>query len=294
MTSLTGSAISVPNRSRRYCSPLKMTPLTAETYKAKTGKKRGVRAHNRRVRETVKEQHQYASQIIWAARSRIEQRQSRGLPIDMFTVWNDFDPDTGKHYPTKKRYFPQWRDLSEYLKYHVAGLCVLATKGYTFSARLNPDLERRWLQNGYDFYERIKKRIAKEFREAGLSDVGYAFVVEGKNRKGSRTGLHIHGVFFFNDGLWYRDKVRRAIEAALKVGDFRQGVRRSRDVHVTLMYDPAIRGDKPPARWAAYTTKNSLKPDDRLPHRRIFMNQMMTQMAREMWGQIRGVPIGKE
>lgn len=246
------------------------------------------------MRSTVKEQHKYIEQIIWAARRRIEQRHARGIPLDMFTVWSDFDPDTGINFPTKERNFPKWKNISEYLKYHLAGVCVLATKGYTFSARLNPELETLWLNEGYDFYERIKKRLTKEFRASGLDDLGIAFVVEGKSKKGTRTGLHIHGVFYFDNDTWYPDKVRRAIEAALKVGDFRLGLRRARDVQVTLMYDKGLRDGKRPGGWATYTSKNAVKPDDRLPNRRIYMNRKMTQLTKEMWGQIRQVPRGQE
>lgn len=271
-----------------------MQPLTAQTYRARTGRKRGVRAHNHSMRATVKEQHKYAQQIIWAARDRIEQRHWRGIPVDMFTVWTDFDPDSGKTFPTKQRHFPKWKGLCEYLKLQIAGVCVLATKGYTFSARLNPDLDELWSRKGYDCYELIKRRLANEFRKAGLTNVGYAFVVEGKSRKGVRTGLHIHGFFYFEEDPWYPDKVKLAIEAALEVGPFRQGMRRSRDVQVELMYDPCIRDGGRPGRWAAYSTKNTAKPDDRLPNKRIFLNTRMTRMTKEMWGQIKEVPRGEE
>lgn len=279
---------------KRYCSPLKMKPLTAEEFRAKTGQKRGVRSHNQAVKQTISAQQQYIDHIILAARERIDQRLQLGIPIDMLTVWNDFDPPTGINFATQRMDLPKWRNLSEYMKFHIAGVCTLAAEGYAFSARLNEELEAQWLQENRDFYELIKRRIAAEFRERGIVDLGIGFAIEGKTKKGTTTGIHLHGFFYFNSPASSVHKVKDAIEAALLVGTNRTGKRRGRDVKIELMYDTGLKVGKTPGRWSTYSSKHALKPDVRLPKRRIYMNRNIVQTAKVMWGLITGAPDGKE
>lgn len=271
-----------------------MTPLTANDYRAKTGQKRGVREHNKQMRSTVEEQHHYVEHIIGAASDRIAQRLALGIPIDLFTVWNDFDPPTGINFQTSPRKLPKWRELSEYMKFQLAGVCVLAGGGYSFTARLNPDLEKLWVVHEYDFYEMIKRRIATQFRADDLGDVRLAYVVEGKTKRGCRTGIHLHGFFFDDNDTSRPNKVKSAIEAALSVGLHRKGRRRGRDVKMEPMYDTGLSYGDGPGQWAAYSCKNATKPDTRLPNRRIYVSQQMTRTAKMMWGLISEVAIGKE
>jgi hypothetical protein len=271
-----------------------MTPLTAEEFFARTGQKRGVREHNRQVRAIVKDQHAYVEHIIFAASERIEQRVAMGIPIDWLTVWNDFDPDTGFDFQTAQRKLPKWRNLSEYMKFQIGAVCTMGAEGYSFTARLNPKLESIWEAAGYDFYERIKRQMAAQFREAGITDLALAYVIEGKTKKGTRTNTHLHGFFFFDKGQTAPSKVKSAIEAALHCGLNRIGKRRGRDVKVELIYDTGLRYGKSPGRWGAYSTKHASKPDDRLPKRRIYMSTTMSQIAKVMWGVITEAPIGRE
>lgn len=271
-----------------------MRPLSASEYQLRTGQKRGVREHNRQMRDTVVEQHQYIEDIIWAAVERISQRRSLGVPVDMLTVWNDFDPPTGINFQTNQMRLPRWRELSEYMKYQLAAVCTIGAEGYSFTAKLNPELESIWASRGYDYYELVKRRLAAEIRSAGIENLMLAYAVEGKTKKGVRTGIHLHGFFFADTGPPKPNKVRSAIEAALQVGLHRIGKRRGRDVKVQLIYDTGLRNNKNPGRWAAYNSKHAVKPDDRLPNRRIYMNRTMTQIAKVMWGVIKEVPEGEE
>ena len=282
------------NEIGRYCSPLKMTPLSAAEYLARTGQKRGVREHNKRMRAVAKAQHAYIEHIICAAADRIAGRNALNLPVDPLTVWNDFDPPSGINFRTAQRDLPKWRALSEYMKLQIAAVCTLGAEGYSFTARFNPDLESSWEVQGYDFYELIKRNIAKQFRESGINDVGIAYVVEGKTKKGTRGAIHLHGFFFLDQAPRALSSVQSALEAALQIGLSRVGPRRSRDIDIKRMYDTGLLYGKSPGTWAAYSVKNAAKPDNRLPGRRIYMNRRIVQTAKVMWGLITDAPFGRE
>lgn len=282
------------NEIGRYCSPLKMMPLSAEEFLARTGQKRGVREHNKQMRAVAKAQHVYIEHIIHAAADRMAGRIALGLSVDPLTVWNDFDPPTGITFQTAQRELPKWRELSEYMKLQIAAVCTLGAEGHSFTARLNPKLASLWDVNGYDFYELIKRNIAKQFRESGINEVGLAYVVEGKTKKGTRSAIHLHGFFFLDHAPQALSSVRSAIEAALQVGLYRVGPRRGRDLQIERMYDTGLVYGKSPGRWAAYSVKNAAKPDSRLPNRRIYMNRRTVQTAKVMWGLITEAPFGQE
>lgn len=269
-------------------------PLTAEEYFARIGQKRGVREHNKQMRTVAKAQHAYVEHIIQAAADRIVGRNSLGLPLDPLTVWNDFDPATGITYQTTQRELPKWRELSEYMKLQIAAVCALGAEGYSFTARLNPKLENSWEAHGHDFYELIKRNITKQFREFGINEVGIAYVVEGKTKKGTRSAIHLHGFFFLDQALHGLSSVQSALEAALKIGLSRVGPRRSRDINIERMYDTGLLYGRSPGAWAAYSVKNAAKPDIRLPNRRIYMNRRIVQTAKVMWGLITDAPFGQE
>ena len=282
------------NQIGRYCSPLKMMPLSAAEYLARTGQKRGVREHNKRMRAVAKTQHAYVEHIIHAAADRIAGRIALGLPVDPLTVWNDFDPPTGITFQTAQRELPKWRELSEYMKFQTAAVCALGAEGHSFTARLNPQLENSWEVEGYDFYELIKRKIATQFRESGINEVGIAYVVEGKTKKGTRSAIHLHGFFFFDCAAQTLWSVESALETALQVGLCRVGPRRGRDIDIERMYDTGLLYGRSPGTWAAYSVKNAAKPDNRLPNRRIYMNRRTVQTAKVMWGLITDAPFGQE
>ena len=269
-------------------------PISATEYFARTGQKRGVREHNRLMRTLAKDQHAYIEHIILSAAERMAGRIALGLPVDPLTVWNDFDPPTGINFQTVRRELPKWRELSEYMKFQIAAVSTLGAEGHSFTARLNPDLESLWEVNGYDFYELIKRNIAKQFRESGINEVGIAYVVEGKTKKGTRSAIHLHGFFFLDHAPQALSSIESALEVALKVGLIRVGPRQGRDIKIERMYDTGLLYGRSPGRWAAYSVKNAAKPDNRLPNRRIYMNRRTVQTAKVMWGLITEAPFGRE
>lgn len=107
---------------------------------------------------------------------------------------NNFDHTSSSLTELNPRELPKWRDVGEYLKFHLLFQVALDDGGYSFTARVRPDLENKWKAERRDPMDRIYRETRKALEARGLADLEYCYVVETRSRSGnSRTPMHLHG-----------------------------------------------------------------------------------------------------
>lgn len=172
------------------------------------------------------------------------------------------------------RRMPQWKDLSQWMKVHLATIVAYEWDLLTFNINLHPELERELVSKGCvrtALAERVRKHLGKAIG-AGRE---YFFVIEGHAKgTGAETYLHMHGAI-----ATYEDCEQKLIEDALAKAaghDLRGRKRGKRAVHsdwFTLVQ----------AAYGNYLFKFARRKDPRLDERRLVMSRAMTQAAEMFW-----------
>lgn len=272
------------------------SPKKLQTYRRTdfTGPRRSkppVRALNQKVRAQVEADHLIIQAIIRDADIRAAFISGMKLDPDAHSVWNDFD-----HCATSTElapiHLPAWEAIGEYAKIHLLLQLALRFGGYSFTARIRPDLQARWMAAGMNPMDRVKRETSKHLVRAGLEGLEYCWVMEGRSRSGSgRTPLHLHGFILATEaGIATRFKV--ALENAISVhpeGKLAAGyaLKSGNPVVLERVYDLRDGSERGRGRWARYITKNALSRDSRIGAKRTFMSQSATQGVRELWALIR-------
>lgn len=211
--------------------------------------------------------------------------QRAGTDHDPLSVFSDFD-HTFLHTELAPSHYPEWNHLSERMKAHIGFLAGLALHGhdgillYSFTAKLDPDLEAKWLLQGKKVNDRIQRRMRKALEKRGMGNLPYWYAVEGRSRSTkSRTGIHIHGYAIFEKGitgsLWSVLE-----EAMLYRGVDSRHLRRAIQIEQGYDRTDALRG---PGRWVNYAAKNVHRYDRRFPGRRVFMSRRLTGIVKALW-----------
>lgn len=249
----------------------------------------------RRSRPPVRKQNQELKQLLEqedglyrAIVSDVQIRaafQRAGTSHDPLTVFRDFD-HTFLHTELAPSHYPDWNNLSERMKAHVGFLAGLALHGhdginlYSFTAKLDPDLQDRWLSQDKKVNDRIQRRIRKALEKRGMEHLAYWYAVEGRSKSAkNRTPIHLHGYALVENNitgsLWTVLE-----EAMLHRGVNSRHLRRA--IQVEQGYD---RTDAPrgPGRWVNYAAKNVHRYDKRFRGRRVFMSRQLTGIARALW-----------
>lgn len=269
--------------------PLKTRPFTKEAYQRKFGRSARVSERNAAVRkEIANDLNRYRTLARYAAAAVVPATTTPGL----FPVWGK----TGQLYTLNHngQRLGKWREQTEFFKLLLCSQVVLEFKGYAFTVKVNEALEEMWRADDADIYECIKDRVRAALVSNGLGDVGMAYVLEGKGKKGSRTRLHLHGMVCGIDQCNLR-AFKLAMEAALEVGFRRRGKGSGLDFHSILYYDEIERGiPSESAKWPDYCAKSVMIKDARLPDKRMFMNRRLREMTKRLWGVITDAPPGKE
>jgi hypothetical protein len=262
------------------------------------GPRRGkppVRDLNRSIRERVDEEHDLVQRLIRDADVRQAVIRGMGGPTEPFAVWNNFDHTSSALTELNPRELPKWRDVGEYLKFHMLFQVALEDGGYSFTARVRPDLEEKWKAEHRNPMDRIRRAIRKAVEEQGLRELEYCYVVETRSRTGkSRSRMHIHGFFLTQQPL-VATKFKVAMEQAIAVhpkGRAAAGIRprSGSEVEVERAYDLEDDSEYGRGRWATYMAKNATKWDARF-QRRVFMSQTGQQTARAFWALLREDPV---
>jgi hypothetical protein len=216
-------------------------------------------------------------------------------PLEPFSVWNDFDHPSSDLTEVNIHQLPKWNDSGEFLKLHLLFQVALEDGGYSFTARVRPDLEAKWKAEGRNPMDRIKRLMTRRLHVEGLDDLEYVYVVESRTRRGTgRTPLHLHGFFLAQDPL-VATKFKMAVDRAIAVhplGRAAAGISRRSGPAVVIepVYDKLDNSPHGRGRWASYVAKNITRWDERF-RRRIYISQTATQTAREFWALVREDPI---
>ena len=254
-----------------------------------------VRDLNRSIRERVNLEHDLVQRLVRDADVRAAVLRGMKRRIEPFTVWNNFDHTSSALTEINPRELPAWTDIGEYLKFHLLFQVALDGGGYSFTARVRPDLEDKWKLDGRDPMDRIKRETRKALEWQGLLDLEYCYVVETRSRTGrSRSRIHLHGFLLAEDAA-VATKFKVAMEKAIAVhpdGRAAAGIpaRSGPEVLVEPVYDVHDDSEHGRGRWASYMAKNATRWDARF-QRRLFMSRPGTQTAREFWALMREEPL---
>lgn len=254
-----------------------------------------VRALNSAVREQIEADHDLIQALIRDADDRRDMLLSMKGSIGPFAVWTDFDQDIhlAKFMPKD---LPQWKNIGECLKFHLLFLVAVELGGFSFTVRIRPDLQIKWLAEGRKPMDRITRELRKVLQNHGLGDLAYCYVVEGRTRQGSGiTQLHLHGFLLAQDRL-IATRFKMAMEQAVAIhpkGRAAAGIlmKSGPEVDIRDSYDPVDKSERGRGRWVSYITKNVSRWDGRLPGKRTFMSRGATQTTREFWALLRTDPF---
>lgn len=248
---------------------------------------------NRAVKSGIEEGHDLIQKVIADADARADLMRACGMAIEPFAVWNDFD-----HFYTTTNYkptdLPRWVELNEYIKLHLLFQVALDGGGHSFTAKVRPDLEARWIADKRDPMDRIKRATAKALQAHGLAELEYCYIVETRTKGGSRTGIHLHGFLLAQDPLVatrFKVAMEQAIGAHPK-GRAAAGIkaRSGAAVKVEQAYDVVDGSKWGRGRWPGYLAKQATRWDARFK-RRLFVSRTATQTVRDFWALLREEPL---
>lgn len=261
----------------------KIRPMSKNQFVCKTGRKSGARRRN---------QHQKVKQLTGVERFRQllklkNMRVRNGAPsassTSTYPVWHGIGAQYNKLHSTKVGSKLTWRGITDHEKFLYCCQVTAEQGGYSFTVKLNPHLVDQWVNGRNKVFDRVRKRIAKVFRERKLRDLLIAYVIEGKTKRGCNTSLHLHGVFA-GVGHVRIGSVKAALEKALDVGPYRGGKGSHLDVHIAAYGNNVFaKNSETPGTWGIYCTKHIMKPDPRLPDKRIYINQTMSKELQRFW-----------
>lgn len=252
-----------------------------------------VRSLNRSIAARVEYEQSLIDQLVKDADTRRALLASPLGPVDPLSVWHDFDHRSHDYTELTPERLPRWKDVGEFLKFHALFQVALIYGGYAFTVKVRPDLEAKWIMEGKDPMDRIKRETRKALEAQGLKDLAYCYVVENRTRRGSRTRLHFHG-FLLAEHPIVATKFKVAMERAVAkhpLGRAAAGVspRAGPEIDLEPCYDVDDGSKYGRGRWVSYIAKNALKGDKQLK-RKTFMSLEGIQTAREFWALLREEP----
>ncbi|MDY0966406.1 hypothetical protein [Sphingomonas sp. CFBP9021] len=195
------------------------------------------------------------------------------------SVWNE----TSHHcdlplIPATK--LPRWRDLTETVKLFVgwdAGMEF--EQAFAFTAHIDPDLLAKWEGEGA-IQRNVEQRLRRAMRVNGIRDLPLGYVFESRSASGkSRSRIHLHGYVLCEDPL-LATRFKVALEKALYPSLKRS--RRTREIEVKRANREKVRFLRRGA-WPFYIAKNAGSYDSRLPKRRVYISESLTDIARLAW-----------
>lgn len=274
-------------------STKKLVHLRSNMFEGARRRKPRVRKHNAEVKKRVEAEKDLIQQLMQDAdvRRAILGPSAASKP---FVVWNDFDHPEMHCTQVNVSNLPRWNDLGELHRLHMLFLVALDGGGYAFTARVRPDLEARWNADGLNPMERVNRLMGKAIDNHSLNALEFAYVLESRTRGGgSRTALHLHGMFLASDpsiATMFKLVLEQAICSHPK-GKAAAGFKphSGNPIKIEPVYDKTT-GKYGRGRWVNYMTKNTLRWDERFS-KRTYISRTATQTAREMWALIREEPL---
>lgn len=274
-------------------STKKLTVYRRSQFTGPRRQKPPVRQLNRAIRERIATEHELLQALVRDAEVRRVLLVGRGGTPEPFTVWTDFDhPQDATELSTAD--LPRWKDIGEFLKFHLLFQVALDGGGYSFTVRVRPDLERKWTREGRNVMNRITREVGERLVEQGIGDLEYCYVVESRTKRGNRSNLHLHGFLLAQDPI-LATRFKVAMEKAIAVhpkGRRAAGIapKSGPEVDVEPSYDVIDASKYGRGRWAGYLAKHAQRHDPRFK-RRVFISQTATKTAREFWAMLREEPL---
>lgn len=226
----------------------------------------------------------------------------------------------GTPYPLKQRNgrpVPRWRQLSSWMKFQIASLCLLEREHVTFRAHLHEEIQTRFDKDGSDsLINYFRDRISRCSRSAFGSVAFFWFVIEDRSASGlSETRPHVHGeiqILPHSDLPRSRNgsptmKYRRIIaKEGIEAAYLERGREMTRSVLLEAtgnakMTIPTVEGRDQrrnvwmrkkyfhfgnPA-WISYAFKNAPRDSRRLGQKRLAMSLELNREAQRLWRLIR-------
>ena len=237
--------------------------------------------------EFLRREQKALNELVRIANIRTSYMRGTKGTVDPILVYADFDDLVGFLHNTNPKEYPEWNELTDAAKARIGFLLSLAFNGYSFTANVSGELERKWAKQALKPRDRAIDKINKELKKVGLGNAPYFFVIEAKGRSGrSRTHLHLHGYCLLTTGH-EATRFKTALEKALY-----------RDLKVPKGHGPPVviepsfkKSDDPKdaTYWAGYSLKNALLPGPKIEGTPLYLNTPLRQCAHEFWDMVREV-----
>jgi hypothetical protein len=264
---------------KSYGSPLKISAIRLSDFNGTRRRKpRMNRLKSARLRH-VEADRQLVGDLMHDALQRYRIHWNPRYAYRPMSVWNE----TSHHcdlplIPATK--LPRWRDLTEIMKLFVgwdAGMEF--EQAFTFTAHIDPELLAKWEGEGA-IQRNVEQRLRRAMRVQGIANLPLGYVFESRTASGkSRSRIHLHGYVLCDDSLLatrFKIALERALYPSLKRS------RRTREIEVKRANREKVRFLRRGA-WPFYIAKNAGSYDSRLPKRRVYISESLTDIARLAW-----------
>ncbi|MEP3050683.1 MAG: hypothetical protein ABJP48_13050 [Erythrobacter sp.] len=270
-----------------YLKPKNMGKVTASSIPKKKRKKVNVSTVKRDRKEFLQREQEALNELVRIANIRSKYMRGTKGTVDPILVYADFDDTVGLLHDTNPKEYPEWNELTDDAKARIGFLLSLAFNGYSFTANVSEQLERKWAKQGLKPRDRAIDKINKELKKAGLGNAPYFFVIEAKGRSGkSRTNLHLHGYCLLTSGH-EATRFKIALEEALY-----RNLKVPRGHGAPVKIEPSYKkSDAPKAatNWVGYSLKNALLPGPKIKGTPLYLNTPLRQCAHEFWDIVREI-----
>lgn len=175
---------------------------------------------------------------------------------------------------------PQWKDLSNYMKIELFQLMCedLDESLYSFNPKIHPDLVAEL--KGKDLVAALARRMRRELVRLGDKPRHHVFVVEGHDRKGGATDLHIHGMAMVEGKGQAHDVLRASGRAAGQ--DVKGRGRLPSGNSGEFCYYVVGKS------WARYMTKNVDRVHSAITRRSVVFSRRAIQLTKAFYERVTG------
>jgi hypothetical protein len=264
---------------RRYAGPLKISAIQLRDFNgARRRKPLMNRLKSARLRH-VEADRQLVGDLMHDALQRYRIQWSSRYAYRPMSVWNEISHHCDLPLiPATK--LPRWRDLTETMKLFVgwdAGMEF--EQAFAFTAHIDPELLAKWEGEGA-IQRNVEQRLRRAMAVNGIKNLPLGYVFESRSASGkSRSRIHLHGYVLCDDPL-LATRFKVALEKALYPSLKRS--RRTREIEVKRANRERVPFLRRGA-WPFYIAKNAGSYDRRLPRRRVYISESLTDIARLAW-----------
>lgn len=270
-----------------YLKPKNMGRVTASSIPKKKRKKVNVSTVKRERAELLQREQEALNELVRIANVRTKYMRGMRGRVDPILVYADFDDLIGFLHDTSPKDFPEWTELTDAAKARIGFLLSFAFNGYSFTANVSEELERKWAKQELKPRDRAIEKINRELKKVGLGNAPYFFVIEAKGSSGrSRTHLHLHGYCLLTSGheaARFKIALEKALYRNLKVPKGHGA-----PVKIVPSYKKSD-APKDATYWVGYSLKNASLPGPKIEGTPLYLNTPLRQLAHDFWDFVREV-----